>query len=216
MTNLDLFPDYYSDQCESIGTNAWVLRGYALPYAEELLNSINTLEIEAPFRHMKTPGGFRMSVALTNCGQLGWNTDCNGYCYSPIDPLSGKAWPNMPVIFQYLAREAALMVGFENFAPDSCLINRYAPCTKLSLHQDRNERDFSSPIVSVSLGMPATFMFGGSKRSDPTLKIPLLHGDVAVWGGQDRLRYHGIAPIKSNPHPLMGNQRINLTFRKAG
>jgi DNA oxidative demethylase len=157
-----------------------------------------------------------MSVALTNCGALGWTTDRRGYRYTGIDPDSGRPWPAMPTMFATLARDAAAAVGFADFEPDACLVNRYLPGSRLSLHQDRNERDFRAPIVSVSLGMPATFLLGGSERSDRTAKVPLYHGDVAVWGGADRLRYHGVLPLKEVPHSLLGSQRINLTFRKAG
>lgn len=216
MSTTDLFPDSLAGQHEPLAPHARVLRGCALPYVPELLAAIAAIESEAPFRHMVTPGGFTMSVALTNCGRLGWTTDRRGYRYSTIDPLTGQPWPAMPAVFARLAREAAQMAGFEQFTPDACLINRYAPGARLSLHQDRNEQDFSAPIVSVSLGMPAVFLFGGHQRSDPTMRIPLLHGDVAVWGHQDRLRYHGIAPLKDSPHPLLGSQRINFTFRKAG
>lgn len=216
MTTLDLFADSLAGQSVSIGANAWLLRGYALPYISQLLSAIDMVVAQAPFRHMVTPGGFKMSVALTNCGQRGWTSDRRGYRYSTVDPLTAKPWPVMPALFTDLAQEAAQAVGFQQFVTDACLINRYLPNSRLSLHQDRNERDFCAPIVSVSLGMTAIFLFGGLQRTDPTLKIPLLHGDVVIWGGQDRLCYHGIAPLKDNPHVLLGNQRINLTFRMAG
>jgi alkylated DNA repair protein (DNA oxidative demethylase) len=157
-----------------------------------------------------------MSVALTNCGALGWTTDRRGYRYAGIDPDSGRPWPAMPNVLAGLARQAAAEAGFENYEPDACLINRYLPGSRLSLHQDRNERDFDAPIVSVSLGVQATFLFGGQKRSDRPARVSLRHGDVAVWGRADRLRYHGVMPLKDESHPLLGNQRINFTFRKAG
>jgi alkylated DNA repair protein (DNA oxidative demethylase) len=213
---LDLFADEPLRQREAIGARAFVLRGFALAYADELLPAIAALEQQAPFRTMVTPGGFTMSVALTNCGALGWTSDRRGYRYTGIDPDTGQSWPAMPEAFGRLAREAAAAAGFCAFDPDACLVNRYLPGTRLSLHQDKNERDFAAPIVSVSLGMPAVFLFGGHERTDKTAKIPLFHGDVAVWGGEDRLRYHGVLPIKDNPHPLLGSQRINFTFRKAG
>lgn len=165
---------------------------------------------------MTTPGGYTMSVALTNCGTLGWTSDRRGYRYSRLDPASGRPWPPMPDVFLALAREAADAAGFSDFTPDACLINRYQPGSRLSLHQDKNERDFTAPIVSVSLGMTAVFLFGGHERAGKTLKVPLYHGDVVVWGGEDRLRYHGIMPVKEDPHPLLGGERINFTFRKAG
>ncbi|MGH8629503.1 MAG: DNA oxidative demethylase AlkB, partial [Burkholderiales bacterium] len=165
--------------------------------------------------HMITPGGFRMSVAMTNCGLAGWVSDQSGYRYDRVDPLSGGPWPGMPACFAQLASGAAAEAGFAGFVADSCLINRYAPGTRLSLHQDRNEQDFRAPIVSVSLGIAAVFLFGGLKRSDRPHRIPLSHGDVVVWGGPDRLRYHGVMPLRDDYHPSMGRYRINLTFRKA-
>jgi alkylated DNA repair protein (DNA oxidative demethylase) len=157
-----------------------------------------------------------MSVALTNCGALGWTSDRRGYRYAPNDPVSEQAWPAMPDLFLRLANKAAAEAGFDQFEPDACLINHYVPGTRLSLHQDKNELDFRAPIVSVSLGIPAMFLFGGHERSDKARRIPLFHGDVAVWGGVDRLRYHGVMPLKEETHPLLGAQRINITFRKAG
>ena len=195
---------------------AFVLRGFALPYASELMPAITEIDANSPFRHMQTPGGFTMSVALTNCGALGWTTDRRGYRYSTVDPETGAPWPHMPEVFARLASAAASAAGFDGFEPDACLINRYVPGARLSLHQDKNERDYEAPIVSVSLGMKATFLFGGHERSDSTAKVPLEHGDVMVWGGVDRLRYHGVMPLKGEPHPLLGNQRINFTFRRAG
>ncbi|MGE8320533.1 MAG: DNA oxidative demethylase AlkB [Comamonas sp.] len=211
-------PDLFDTTGERhrLGPGAMVLCGFALPVVDELLAAVAGIEAAAPFRHMVTPGGFTMSVALTNCGALGWTTDRRGYRYSAIDPDSGRPWPAMPAAFARLASEAALAAGFAGFEPDACLVNRYQPGARLSLHQDKDERDYGAPIVSVSLGMPATFLFGGLARTDPTAKVPLAHGDVVVWGGADRLRYHGVAPLKDTPHPLLGSRRINLTFRKAG
>jgi alkylated DNA repair protein (DNA oxidative demethylase) len=156
-----------------------------------------------------------MSVAMTNCGELGWVSDRTGYRYDPVDPESGKPWPRMPETFLRLAGDAAARAGFDGFVPDACLVNRYEPSARLSLHQDRNERDFREPIVSVSLGIPAIFLFGGEKRADKTARVPLEHGDVVVWGGPARMRYHGVMPLKDAHHPLLGGYRINLTFRKA-
>ncbi len=212
----DLFPTDSAQRSEAIGAQAFVLRGFVLAVARDLIACVVELDQLAPLRQMVTPGGFTMSVAMTNCGRLGWTTDRRGYRYSEIDPVSGKPWPAMPDLFRRLARDAAAEAGFEEFAPDACLINRYLPGSRLSLHQDKNELDFEAPIVSVSLGMPATFLFGGHDRSDKAARISLQHGDVAVWGGQDRLRYHGVLPVKSNPHPSVGDERINFTFRKAG
>jgi len=210
----DLFAPELGER-ERMGPCAFVLRGFALPYVDALLPAIVGIEAHSPFRHMVTPGGFTMSVALTNCGELGWITNRRGYSYSDLDPDNGQPWPAMPEVFDRLAREAALAAGFNGFAPDACLVNRYEPGARLSLHQDKNEHDFDAPIVSVSLGMTATFLFGGNERIDKTSKVALYHGDVAVWGGEDRLRYHGVMPLKGRPHPLLGNQRINFTFRKA-
>jgi alkylated DNA repair protein (DNA oxidative demethylase) len=164
---------------------------------------------------MITPGGFRMSVAMANCGALGWVTDRTGYSYSSKDPLSGLPWPAMPPAFAQLAAKAASHASFEGFAPDACLINRYEPGAKMSLHQDKDEQDFTQPIVSVSLGIPAVFLFGGFKRTDKTLRVKLSHGDVVIWGGPARLRYHGVLALKEAHHPRVGGHRINLTFRKA-
>ena len=169
----------------------------------------------SPFRHMVTPGGWEMSVALTNCGQVGWVTDRSGYRYDPIDPATGRPWPAMPAAFADLAVEAADAAGFADFRPDACLVNRYAPGARLSLHQDRNERDFDQPIVSVSLGLPAVFLWGGKKRTDRVRRVPLVHGDVVVWGGPDRLTFHGVNSLAEGEHPLTGAYRFNFTFRRA-
>ena len=200
---------------ESMAEGAVLLRGHALPLEEELLASTAAVSEAAPFRRMTTPGGFVMSVAMTNCGTAGWVTDRTGYRYAAADPETGRPWPAMPAAFERLAAEAAAEAGYLGFAPDSCLINRYEPGTRLSLHQDKDERDYAHPIVSVSLGLPATFQFGGLARNAPTAKYPLQHGDVVVWGGPARLRYHGIAPLKDGEHPKLGRCRVNLTFRHA-
>lgn len=201
---------------EPLGPGAAILRGFARPQETALLAGLQQVVARAPFRNMLTPGGLRMSVAMTNCGSLGWLSDRTGYRYDPLDPESGLEWPPMPAAFVHLARDAAALAGFERFAPDACLVNRYEPGARLSLHQDRDERDFGAPIVSVSLGLPAVFLFGGTKRSDRAARVPLSHGDVVVWGGPARLRYHGVMPLEEGHHPLAGDYRINLTFRKAG
>lgn len=215
---LDLFGDDDTAQSgrEAIGPQSFVLRGFALPYVQALLQGVDAVALQSPFRHMETPGGYTMSVALTNCGRLGWTTDARGYRYTRIDPMSGLPWPDLPPAFLQLAQAAAADAGFPDFAPDACLVNRYEPGSRLSLHQDKNERDYNAPIVSVSLGMPAVFLFGGNDRQDKTARVPLLHGDVVVWGGVDRLRYHGVLPMKDLPHPTLGSRRINFTLRKAG
>ncbi|TFZ44663.1 DNA oxidative demethylase AlkB [Stenotrophomonas maltophilia] len=216
MSSLELFAADKPDLRQYLGPATVVLRGFALPYAEALMPAIARIEAMSPFRHMVTPGGFTMSVALTNCGALGWTSDRRGYRYTTTDPDTGQPWPAMPEVFARLATEAAAAAGFDHFDPDACLVNRYGPGARLSLHQDKNELDYGAPIVSVSLGMSAVFLFGGQARSDPTAKVPLEHGDVVVWGGADRLRFHGVMPLKDVPHPQLGSQRINFTFRRAG
>ena len=201
---------------ESLASGAFVLRGFALPNETALVDALREVATKAPFRHMITPGGFRMSVAMTNCGPLGWVTDRTGYRYDAIDPESGQPWPSMPACFLTLAKSAAAEAGFPGLLPDACLVNRYEAGAKLSLHQDKDEQDFSAPIVSVSLGVPAVFLFGGLNRADKTKRVPVTHGDVIVWGGASRLRYHGLLPLKEGTHYLLGQCRVNLTFRKAG
>jgi len=198
-----------------LGPGTAVLNGFALQWEADIIHSLQSFAERAPFRHMVTPGGFRMSVAMTNCGPLGWVSDRQGYRYAPLDPHSGAPWPDMPHAFLELAASAAAAAGFADFTPDACLINRYEPGARLTLHQDKDERDFTQPIVSVSLGLPATFLFGGAKRSEKIIRVPLIHGDVVVWGGTARLRYHGVAPLKDGEHALLARYRYNLTFRRA-
>lgn len=214
---LDLFGEASTvlEPKEQLASGAFLLRGFALRDETEVLSALRGLLAEAPLRHMVTPGGYHMSVAMTNCGLVGWVSDRTGYRYDAIDPESGKRWPKMPEAFFKLASRAASEAGFLGFRPDACLVNRYEPGTKLSLHQDKDEKDFSQPIVSVSLGISATFLFGGERRSDKTQRVILHHGDVVVWGGPARLRYHGVAPLKDSVHPRLGRERVNLTFRKA-
>jgi alkylated DNA repair protein (DNA oxidative demethylase) len=200
---------------EAIAQGAVLLRGFAKPVEDELIAALREIVAQAPFRHMLTPGGHQMSVAMTNCGSAGWVTDRSGYRYDSADPESGKPWPPMPPSFRVLADKAAAEAGFDRFAPDACLVNRYQPGARMSLHQDRDEGDFGAPIVSVSLGLPAVFLFGGLQRSDKTLRYRLEHGDIAVWGGPARLAFHGVMPLADGEHPRIGRQRINLTFRKA-
>ena len=203
------------DATQKLQDGAVLLRGRALPVERALLAAIDRITAQAPFRRMVTPGGFQMSVAMTNCGSVGWVTDRTGYRYDPRDPDSGAPWPAMPDVFLALARDAAEDAGFTGFVPDACLINCYEPGARLSLHQDKDERDYAHPVVSVSLGLPATFQFGGLKRNDRPLKVPLHHGDVVVWGGPARLVYHGVLALKEAEHPALGRRRVNLTFRKA-
>ncbi len=216
-----MMPDLFADvgswppRHEPIAEGAALLRAWALPMETEILTALAAVIDAAPFRHMVTPGGFAMSVAMTNCGTVGWGTDRTGYRYDRADPLTGRPWPAMPASFRELATGAAAAAGYHGYAPDACLINRYAPGSRLSAHQDRNERDFSQPIVSVCLGLPAMFLFGGLRRGDPMTRHGLCHGDVVVWGAASRLAYHGIAALKDGEHPKLGRARVNLTFRRA-
>jgi alkylated DNA repair protein (DNA oxidative demethylase) len=200
---------------EPLAQGAMVLRRWAEAETAILMAAVAEILAAAPFRQMTTPGGYLMSVAMTNCGRAGWVTDRSGYRYDASDPMTGRKWPTMPLPFRRLAEEAAAAAGFDGFAPDCCLINRYEPGTRLSLHQDRNERDLAAPIVSVSLGLPAVFLFGGLQRSDRPRRLRLESGDVVVWGGPARLAFHGVAPLAEGEHRLTGRCRINLTFRKA-
>ncbi|MCK1504007.1 DNA oxidative demethylase AlkB [Bradyrhizobium sp. 18] len=199
---------------EEIAEGAVLLRGFVKPIESELIEAVRAIVAQSPFRRMTTPGGHLMSVAMTNCGERGWITDHTGYRYDPVDPRTGAPWPAMPPVLRDLARRAAEQGGFAGFAPDACLVNRYEPGTRLSLHQDKDELDYSAPIVSVSLGLPATFLFGGMARNDKPRRFRLVHGDVVVWGGTSRLAYHGVAPLADGEHTLLGRKRINLTFRK--
>ena len=210
-----LFPERRAEGAERLCDGAMWLRSFAASDAIALMEGLRSVEAVAPFRHMVTPGGYRMSVAMTNCGQAGWVSDRTGYRYDALDPDTGSGWPPIPAVFGRLSAGAARAAGFADFAPDVCLINRYEPGAKLSLHQDKDERDFSAPIVSVSLGLPAVFLFGGLHRSDRPRRIRLESADVVVWGGPARLVYHGVAPLAEGEHPLTGRCRINLTFRKA-
>ena len=212
----DLF-DLHARETETVtlGADAVVLRGFACDVEAELRADLRAVTALAPFRNMVTPGGYTMSVAMTNCGTAGWVTDLRGYRYTRDDPVSGRPWPPMPATFLSLATRAALAAGFEDFMPDACLINRYAPGAKLSLHQDKNEADYAAPIVSVSLGLPAKFLFGSLRRNDRVTRVELRHGDVVVWGRSVRLAYHGVDTLKDGDHPATGHCRFNLTFRKA-
>jgi alkylated DNA repair protein (DNA oxidative demethylase) len=212
---LDLFAaDPPALRDEPLSDGAIVLRGFATAQAAQLKADLDLVSAAASFRHLVTPGGYRMSVAMTNCGPLGWASDRRGYRYDPVDPESGLPWPALPESFRMLARAAAARAGYPDFAPDACLVNRYVPGAKLSLHQDRDEKDLRAPIVSVSLGLPAVFAWGGDQRGDKVRRVPLHHGDVAVWGGPSRLRFHGVLALAQGQHPFAGGHRINITFRK--
>jgi len=210
----DLFEEAPRDV--ELAPGAMLLGGFVGPFEAPCIAALQGVVELAPLRHMITPGGDRMSIAMTNCGAAGWVTDRAGYRYESRDPESGRPWPPMPDVFAVVAVRAAARAGFDGFAPDACLINRYEPGARLSLHQDRNERDLEAPIVSVSLGLPAVFLLGGPRRADRPRRVRLAHGDVVVWGGPARLRYHGVLPLEEGHHPLLGGHRINLTFRKAG
>jgi alkylated DNA repair protein (DNA oxidative demethylase) len=216
---MDLFADQPpatdGQRVEPLADGAMVLRGFAMATAETLWREITRVIEAAPLRRLVTPGGLRMSVAMTNCGKLGWLSDRRGYRYDSVDPDSGHAWPPLPAAMQDLARKAAAAAGFPGFDPDACLVNRYEPGARLTLHQDRDEKDLRQPIVSLSLGLPAVFLFGGAKRSDSTVHVPLAHGDVVVWGGASRLRFHGVLAVKDGWHPMTGPCRVNVTFRRA-
>lgn len=212
----DLFTQLALDPShETIAEGAVLLRRFALPFEDRVVEALRAVVAKAPFRRMVTPGGYTMSVAMTNCGAAGWVTERSGYRYDRLDPETGQPWPALPPAFLDLALAAAKEAGYADFRPDACLINRYEPGSKLSLHQDKDERDFSHPIISVSLGLPATFQFGGKNRTDPVRKYALHHGDVVVWGGPSRLFYHGVTELKDGDHENLGRLRINLTFRGA-
>ncbi|WP_299864111.1 DNA oxidative demethylase AlkB [uncultured Roseobacter sp.] len=210
----ETFFDHLPKEPVTLSEGAILLPGMALNLDANIPSLLNLIQAASPFRNMITPGGHTMSVAMTNCGKFGWVTDKTGYRYDPVDPLTNQPWPAMPASFLEIAIGAAVAAGYPEFQPDACLINRYLPGSKLSLHQDRNEADFTHPIVSVSLGLPASFLFGGLKRKDAVKKYTLEHGDVVVWGGPSRLRFHGVNTLKMGEHPVLGEQRINLTFRK--
>jgi alkylated DNA repair protein (DNA oxidative demethylase) len=200
---------------ERLSADAMVLRGFALTQDAALWRAIQAVLVQAPLRRMKTPGGRMMSAEQTNCGQWGWVTDKAGYRYADRDPLTGVAWPVMPRLFRQIAQTAAEHAGYARFEPDACLINCYGPGARMALHQDKDEADLSAPIVSVSLGLTTQFLFGGLQRTDSVQKVLLVHGDVVVWGDQDRLRFHGVAAPVEGEHCLCGSQRFNLTFRQA-
>ena len=212
----DLFDDLPPEPSSAvIAPGAVLLHGFAREVDTLLLKAFDAVTAQAPMRHLVTPGGRTMSVAMSNCGPLGWVSDASGYRYTTHDPLSNQRWPAMPAILLDLAVRAAARAGYAAFKPDACLLNAYAPGARLSLHQDKDERDLGAPIVSVSLGLPAMFQFGTDQRSARPQRLRLVHGDVVVWGGASRLAYHGVAPLADGTHALLGRRRINLTFRQA-
>ena len=216
---MDLFDDLpppTEGALTHIAPGAVLLHGFAREDDAALLQTIESVIAQAPLRHLKTPGGYTMSVAMSNCGPLGWVSSASGYRYAACDPLSGQPWPDMPACLLDLAQRAAVQAGYANFKPDACLINEYVPGAKLSLHQDKDEKDRRAPIVSLSLGLPAVFLFGTSSRKDRPQRYRLVHGDVVVWGGPSRLAYHGVTAMADGEHALLGRRRLNLTFRSAG
>jgi len=209
-----LFPP---PDCIELAPGAALLPGAAMDEEAQILHDLDDVLVQAPPRHMLTPGGLRMSVAMSNCGRLGWVSDRSGYRYQQSDPESGRPWPPLPASFMRLARRAASRAGYDDFEPDACLLSVYAPGARLSLHQDKDERDVAGhPLVSLSLGLPAVFQLGGLARGDKAIKVPLSHGDALVWGGASRLRYHGVATVADGEHPRLGRRRVNLSFRRAG
>ena len=214
---MDLFDDLPSDTAQTpLAPGAVLLHGFARDEAGALLQAVETVLIQAPLRHMQTPGGYTMSVAMSSCGPLGWVSDPSGYRYAARDPLTGQPWPALPACLLQLAQRAAAQAGYAAFQPEACLINQYVPGAKLSLHQDKDERDLRAPIVSLSLGLPAVFLFGTPSRKDRPQRYRLVHGDVVVWGGPTRLAYHGVAALADGNHALLGRRRLNLTFRVVG
>ena len=215
---MDLFDDVINRNAEihqQFLKDVYWLKGFALSNEQMILADLAAVISHAPLRHMTTKMGFNLSAAMTNCGDVGWVSSRKGYGYNALDPLTDAPWPAMPASFKQLAIQAAEVAGYANFVPEACLINQYQPAARMGLHQDKDELDFSQPIVSVSLGISAVFLFGGMLRNDKPTKIPLMHGDIIVWGRDARFNYHGIMPLKSNIHEVHGAYRFNLTFRKA-
>ena len=213
---MDLFddlPPHPDATVTHIAPGAAVLHGFARDAAAALVQAVEEVLVQAPLRHLQTPGGYTMSVAMSNCGSLGWVSSASGYRYATNDPDSNRPWPTMPARLLDLAQQAAAQAGYPQFAPDACLINEYLPGAKLSLHQDKDELDLRAPIVSVSLGLPAVFLFGTPSRKDRPQRLRLVHGDVVVWGGPSRLAFHGVNALADGAHPLLGRRRLNLTFR---
>jgi alkylated DNA repair protein (DNA oxidative demethylase) len=216
MTPLDLFDDLpptAGATQTTIAPGAVLLHGFAREGAGALLQATESVLALVPLRHLQTPGGYTMSVAMSNCGSLGWVSSTSGYRYADRDPLTNQPWPAMPACLLQLAQRAAAQAGYPLFEPEACLINAYVPGAKLSLHQDKDELDLRAPIVSVSLGLPAVFLFGSASRKDRPQRYRLVHGDVVVWGGPSRLAYHGVNALADGEHPLLGRRRLNLTFR---
>jgi alkylated DNA repair protein (DNA oxidative demethylase) len=212
---MDLFDSLPPDTALTpLAPGAVLLHGFAHDEEAALLQAIESVLQQAPLRHWQTPGGYTMSVAMSNCGPLGWVSGASGYRYAAQDPATHQPWPAMPACLMDLARRAAARSGYPHFEPDACLINQYTPGARLSLHQDKDEQDLREPIVSLSLGLPAVFLFGTASRADRPQRWRLVHGDVVVWGGASRLAFHGVNALADGEHPLLGRRRLNLTFRR--
>ena len=206
----DLFSQT-TTETQEILSDMYILRSFTS--LASLIDEVKSVVQRAPLRYMQTPGGKKLNISMTNCGEYGWISESSGYRYTKHDPTSGQKWPNMPESFQLLAMQAARKCDFNGFKPNACLINHYKLGRNLTAHQDKNEPDLSQPIVSVSLGMSARFQIYGDSRNNKPLEIELYDGDVMVWGRSARLIYHGVKTNHSIPHPILGTHRINLTFR---
>lgn len=209
-------PDLFSNNrppIEEIYPDLFVLANFV--DTNPLMVQVERITKVSPFRKMMTPNGHYTGVALTNCGDFGWTSDRNEYRYSSSDPLNNQPWLAIPESFKALAKNAAHVAGFKDFEPDACLINQYLIGTKLGSHQDKNEKDFSQPIVSVSIGLSAVFQIFGNQRAGQAINYRLYDGDVVVWGNSARLCYHGVRTLSAAELDPTCQQRINITFRKS-
>lgn len=210
--NLPLF-DVEPQDPLPIAEGAVLLRGWAAVNDAQWLAAVRQVLAQQPFQAAYTASGLPMSVRTSNCGSWGWAASRSGYGYTRSDPDSGRPWPEMPIFLKLQAQALASAAGYLAFDPDVCLINSYELGAKMGLHHDADEKDKAAPIVSVSLGLPCTFVWGGLQRSDPVRSFALEHGDVLVWGGASRMVFHGVRPLRAGQHHLLGAQRWNLTFR---
>jgi DNA oxidative demethylase len=216
---VDLFDDLpllAEDLHTVLAPGAVLMRAFGRADDVDILQAVESVIAQAPLRHLQTPGGYTMSIQTTRCGSMGWVSEPGGYRYAPSNPSTRAPWPAMPQCLLDFAVRAATEAGYPDFVPDSCMINQYLPGNKLGLHQDRDERDLRAPVVSLSLGLPAIFLFGGLQRTGKTQRYRLAHGDVVVWGGPSRLAFHGVLPVADGDHALVGRRRVNVTFRKVG
>jgi DNA oxidative demethylase len=216
---VDLFDDLpllAEDLHTVIAPGAVLMRAFGRADDVDILQAVESVIAQAPLRHLQTPGGYTMSIQTTRCGSMGWVSEPGGYRYAPSNPSTRAPWPAMPQCLLDFAVRAATEAGYPDFVPDSCMVNQYLPGNKLGLHQDRDERDLRAPVVSLSLGLPAIFLFGGLQRTGKTQRYRLAHGDVVVWGGPSRLAFHGVLPVADGDHALVGRRRVNVTFRKVG